>query len=559
MNDIDRDMIILANPIDQYLRNHGVEVPRGVQVKVLCPFHADKNPSMSVNTKDGTWHCFACSIGGSIIDLEMQYNGISLAEAMQKLSEGITTSHPIPRSVPNQAPPPPINGTQVIVDDDCPFKPKPELVATYHYVNAVGEPVFQVMKYNPKTFRQAHVGPDGELIWDMEGVTRVLYNLPEVMKAERVFIVEGEADCDALHELDLVATTSSGGAGKWLDAYSEYFTDKEVIICPDNDEPGRKHAEQVRESIAPYAKWIKQIKIPPPSKDIRDYLDAGKDINKLIDAAPKLFKGLNVPVMKLCDARDEYVKSIEMGDKFGLDLGKWLPSLRKYRKLIPGEVLLLMGFTGDGKTSVAQNIAKISAPLKTLIFELELPIGLLYERQIGIERDVTGDKVEKNYKMGNELHLRHADHIYVCPQPKMDLETMEKIIGQSSLVIGEKPKLVIIDYIQLMKKKGATRYEKTSDLAEDLKTLARSAEVIIIIVSQPSRPPKDKTPQLTLYSGKDSGSLENSAGMVVGIQRDIDDQSKAIVKTFKCTKGKAGLEIECNFNDSLKITERVKQ
>ena len=554
---ISRLMIIVAHPIDQYLRNHGVEVPSGSQVLVKCPFHDDNNPSMSVDVKNGLWNCFSCGIGGSVIDLEMKYSGLNIPDAMKKLGEGIKTFHPI--TAPNQTPPPPIDGTRVQPEvDDNPFKPKPKLVAEHHYVNAVGEDVFQVMRYEPKTFKQAHMGSDGNLIWNLDGVTRVLYNLPEVMKAERVFICEGERDCDALHDLDLVATTSSGGAGHWLDAYSPYFEDKEVILCPDNDEPGRKHAEQVRESIAKYAKWIKQIKIPEPHKDIRDYIEAGGDIDKLIDDAPKLYKGLNVPVMRLVDARDEYVRAIEMGDKYGLDLGKWLPSLRKYRKLIPGEVLLLMGFTGDGKTAVAMNIARIAAPLNTLVFELELPTSLLYERQIGIERDIVGDKVEYNYKIGNELFLEKADHIYICPWAKMDLETLEKIIGQSELVIGEKPSLVIIDYVQLLKGKGSSRYERMSDMAEGIKTLAKSAGVIIVIVSQPSRPPKDKVPQLSLYSGKDSGSLENSAGMVMGIQRDIEDQSKAVVKVFKVTKGKPGLTIDCNFNNSLKITEVAK-
>jgi len=546
------EQIKADNPIRQYLENRGVRVPAGTQVIVQCPFHDDRTPSMSVNTKDGTWHCFSCDIGGSVIDLEMKYQGVNAGDAMVNLA-GPDEAEALAQ-VASQTPPPPIDGPRV--QPDNPFTPPPKVVAEWIYRNEVGEEAFRVRRLEPKSFRQGHFRA-GAWIPNMDGVRRVPFNLPEVLKAERVYVAEGEVDCDALHQIDCVATCNPGGAGKWLDSYSPYFEGKEVVICPDSDEPGRKHAEQIRESIAPYAAWMKQLRIPSPHKDIREYLEAGGEIEELIDDAPKLYKGLHIPIVKLTDVEDEYIKSIELGDKYGLDLGKWLPSLRKYRKLVPGEVLLVMGYTGSGKTSVGQQIARIAKPMKVLFFELELPINLMYERQVGIERDITGDKVEYNYKIDMKLGLRDADHIYVCPQPKMNLELVEQIINNSELVIGEKPNLVILDYAQLMQGTGS-RYERMSDVADGLKIIARFTKTIVVIISQPGRPTKDKTPQLCLYSSKDSGNFENSSGMVIGLERDIEDDSRATVKVFKATKGKPGLTIDCNFNNSLKITEVAK-
>lgn len=34
----------------------------------LCPFHDDHHKSFGVNRSDNLWHCFACGIGGSIVD-----------------------------------------------------------------------------------------------------------------------------------------------------------------------------------------------------------------------------------------------------------------------------------------------------------------------------------------------------------------------------------------------------------------------------------------------------------------------------------------------------------
>jgi hypothetical protein len=55
-------------------------------------------------------------------------------------------------------------------------------------------------------------------VWNTHGVERVLYRLPELKAAvgkERVYIVEGEKDADAIRAVGGVATTNEGGTGKW--------------------------------------------------------------------------------------------------------------------------------------------------------------------------------------------------------------------------------------------------------------------------------------------------------------------------------------------------------
>jgi len=54
--------------------------------KGLCPFHDDHKPSFSVNTKANYWHCFACQMGGSIIDFWMQYTGCDFKTAIRELA-----------------------------------------------------------------------------------------------------------------------------------------------------------------------------------------------------------------------------------------------------------------------------------------------------------------------------------------------------------------------------------------------------------------------------------------------------------------------------------------
>ena len=126
-----------------------------------------------------------------------------------------------------------------------------ELIAVYDYNDADGNLVFQVCRYHSPPARlsgesRPHPKNPGKLIWNLTGVDRVPYRLPEILKAETVYIVEGEKDADALGDLGLTATTNAGGAGKWRTDYNAlHFKGKRLIILPDNDDPGLAHAQDV--------------------------------------------------------------------------------------------------------------------------------------------------------------------------------------------------------------------------------------------------------------------------------------------------------------------------
>lgn len=52
----------------------------------LCPFHAEKTPSFSVNPEKQIFHCFGCSAGGNAISFVMKYHGLSFPEAARMLA-----------------------------------------------------------------------------------------------------------------------------------------------------------------------------------------------------------------------------------------------------------------------------------------------------------------------------------------------------------------------------------------------------------------------------------------------------------------------------------------
>jgi len=52
----------------------------------LCPFHAEKTPSFSVNAGKQIFHCFGCSAGGHVLSFVMKYHGITFPEAAKMLA-----------------------------------------------------------------------------------------------------------------------------------------------------------------------------------------------------------------------------------------------------------------------------------------------------------------------------------------------------------------------------------------------------------------------------------------------------------------------------------------
>ena len=166
---------------------------------------------------------------------------------------------------------------------------KPRIVATYDYGNEAGDVVFQVVRYEPKDFRQRRPKPGGGWEWSVKGVPVVPYRLPELLANPKrfVFVVEGEKDVDNLAGINLLATCNAGGAGKWSSEHAQYLRGRRVFILAHNDEAGRKHAQQVAESLQGIAESVRIVELPglPVKGDVSDWLAAGGTREKLIELA----------------------------------------------------------------------------------------------------------------------------------------------------------------------------------------------------------------------------------------------------------------------------------
>jgi putative DNA primase/helicase len=75
-----------------------------------------------------------------------------------------------------------------------------------------GKLLFQVVRYEPKSFSQRRPDDNGGWICNLKGTRLVPYNPPQVMQAKSVIVCEGERDVETLKGMGLTATCNPIGA-----------------------------------------------------------------------------------------------------------------------------------------------------------------------------------------------------------------------------------------------------------------------------------------------------------------------------------------------------------
>jgi 5S rRNA maturation endonuclease (ribonuclease M5) len=226
-----------------------------------CPAHDDSSPSLSVGEGDDgrvLLHCHA----GCTHDQIVAAVGLTVADLF-----------------------PPKERSE-----------RRRIVATYPYHDADGTVVYEVVRYEPKDFRQRRPDGRGGFVYKLEGVDRVLYRLPAVLAAvkagELVYIVEGEKDADALAAVGVCATTAPQGAGSWRHVArhaASVLEGAHVVVVPDQDAKGHGHAVDIVRSITGSAQSI-TVARPVVGKDAAEHLGAGRTVTELEPVASNVVK-----------------------------------------------------------------------------------------------------------------------------------------------------------------------------------------------------------------------------------------------------------------------------
>jgi len=235
---------------------------------------------------------------------------------------------------------------------------KARIAATYPYTDADGKLLYEVVRLEPKSFRQRRPDGRGGWVWSVKDCKRVVYRLADLLQYPdaSVFVCEGEKDCDRVASLGHCATTVA--CGDWTEDCIKALAGRDVLILEDNDDAGRKKAFEAAQALHGVAKTIRIVRLPglPEKGDVSDWLDADSgNADKLVDycfdaplwtpetAAPSIVPeapAVTLPI-RLALSSAEFVAGFTPPDY--LIVG-WLQ--RRF-------VYSLTAATGDGKTAVA--------------------------------------------------------------------------------------------------------------------------------------------------------------------------------------------------------------
>jgi replicative DNA helicase len=245
-----------------------------------------------------------------------------------------------------------------------------------------------------------------------------------------------------------------------------------------------------------------------------------------------------------------------------------------------GELILIAGRPGHGKTSLAMNIAANvvlqKEPKSVAFFSMEMSKSDIASRLIASQAGVSLQQVRRGYfRKDHWPNLTSAasrlaeTSLFVDDSSGLsvlEIRGRTRRLANELRQKGKSLSLVIIDYLQLMRgasRRWENRQQEVSEISRGLKFLARDLGIPVIALSQLSRRVEDKArsdgrPQLSDL--RESGSLEQDADLVAFIFREAAsrphdpslDQKKAEIILAKQRQGPTGV-VPVHFDPELTL------
>lgn len=300
----------------------------------------------------------------------------------------------------------------------------------------------------------------------------------------------------------------------------------------------------------------------------------------LVARGAEAFRGL--PMRSVVDLESEAPTFLRMGDLADAYLAAvqspesrlryGIPALDGVtRGLAAGEVLTILGRSGVGKTAFLLNLlgSMTKGTHPALFFSLEQPAKEVFERVVSMVSGRPGHEVEALTRIEDPAMMDHLyrtaaswDHVVTVEKPCSVGQLDHLIEGARKSNLWRAPlRLVAVDYLGMLTpdKPGGKAYEYVSEMARELKRIAKRHRVALMTACQVGREGESGGTALTLRSARDSGVIEESADHLWGIWRPalaeeltesekVTRRSEMTVRILKQRNGPAPITVPLTFD-----------
>lgn len=243
------------------------------------------------------------------------------------------------------------------------------------------------------------------------------------------------------------------------------------------------------------------------------------------------------------------------------------PTLNQMLQLVHGEFLIIGASTGVGKSGLLLNLMNdLMDRYQCIYFNMEMSKSTIYKRMVAIKSNIQLSYIEKPSTEYQSNLIRNAIK---------DIEVNEVVVEHKATYIHEirnvlkvlkndnKHTILFLDHIGLIRTASTkSQYERTTEVAKDLRQLCLDYDCTIIAASQLNRAAYNSD-ELNLSMLKDSGEIENSGSKIIFLYQDknntVNDlKPNMVLEIMKNRDGRYG-KVYCEYDKAKQIFREVRE
>lgn len=460
----------------------------------------NKGQSMIVEltgSKAGLWHDFSTEEGGDIFDLWAAVTGKNqFTDTIEDIAKWIGYSEK--------------NNTLG------------QPTASWNYYDESDQVIVTVYRYNTDSGKR-YLPFDVKRSSFTLPETRPLYNIPGIMKSDKVILVEGEKCADALIEQGMTATTAMLGANAPIEKTDwSPLKGKHVIIWPDNDEPGKQYAEKVVKKLT----FLGVLSLT--------LLEIPENKPKGWDSADGIEEKMNIPEFIENNSKKIIVKQL-------LNIQEW--SVERFIGPVPEQKFLVEGLFPLGVTSILAAMGDTGKGM--LLLDLALKVASRKDQPCGFGPLVTEhgsvvifsaeDDMSEIHRRLERLdsqceRLKYKDRLFIVPLPNVS-GSLTIIKSVSGKVIETSPefesitkqlnkikdlKLIVFDPLASFVHADLNTDPAVGDYLMSLLSDLAGSTGASIITAHHMRKPKSEKPISTVEQARDA--IRGTSALVNGVR-----------------------------------------